>query len=276
MSAPRLVRAAAAALLLVALPVAARAHDDGLCRRPVRVWLVRRQGRAPRPLTLTVHATPRSAWAMVFVVGTRTVNGHRVVLDDGHDGTQLVGGLTGDASAYAYTPDAGSLPNQECSAPGVPRDVDVDLGRAVDHDYYVGAYDEDVTLTLPAGWTATRADRYAEIHVYGTEDTEGTGLTVGGAGVEHFVGTGRVGGGPYGSVAFASLPCTGSGLGTGAARLTGGTESASPRRALSCAQGATTSTVGGSSEFTRWQLAGDAVGASPVRQRLAVFGLPPV
>ncbi|MDQ1711242.1 MAG: hypothetical protein QOE45_692 [Frankiaceae bacterium] len=293
----RSVAAVVAAAALCAPLAATAAGENGACPPPrLKVWLVRRQGSAPRPLVMNLvvlgdsHADP----AVVFVVSTQRVHGRRVVLEDGTFSAFMIDG-TDEAWVKTYG-DGRFVAPLDGTTPGPPaaalcqvstRQANPDGERMVDQqqptdlDFYVAASGMDVAIKVKSpGWTVTPLKGGAVHTVSGA--ASGTGAESQGVRVEHFDGTGDVPGGRWGSVALGMLPCWPAlalgpagyvASGVGAGWLHGGEPVSwvSEREADCHGWGIA---VGGASGPTTWRFSGEAFGESLTSLRLGVFDLP--
>jgi hypothetical protein len=287
----------ACALALPAAQVRAGVRDGACPEHVFRAWLVHRTVPGPRPLSLAAtFRDSRSDHAMLIAAGVRPYGRRWLVTGDAESGTVVVGGTATPwpmvygnghllTPVHSPGPPVAALCNDPSRQwPSSPIELSFNPRTPIDHDVYVGVYDVDVSLTASSGWAVEYVPG-GSMTVVGKGDS-GTGVEVEGLGVERFDGTAPVTGGPWGSVAWAALPCesyvAGPGIGlapggVGSATLYGGEPergSWPERRTMSCATGHT-STLGGATHGTAWRLLGEAAGVNAAGVRLGVFNFPP-
>lgn len=161
-----------------------------------------------------------------------------------------------------------------CDAMNATRlfDASAELGRSpLPSEWYVAAYNLDITITASTGWRVERIPN--RLTLVRAPQSTATGVRSNNVTVEHFTRA-TASGGPYGSFAFAVIPCTTAG--TGSASFHGGVSyhDRKPTTTMTCDEADHARSAAVAYGRTTWSLDGDVVGSTGWPLRLLVFSLP--
>jgi hypothetical protein len=260
----RHVRVLAACALLAAglapsLPIA-RAVEAR-----VRGWAITRTGTAPRAIDgqFTASGVSEESTVVMFALTGRSA-ARRV--DFRFVTTTAEWGVDGWAQIRAPGVPAPACPAACASPVGVPESLYVTSNdRALSSTVYVAAYDvTDPVLRIDSPGWVVRPWQPA-LRMLTTATANGDGLSAAHESVGTFRG-GTVGGGQYGSIAAAALPCDNWGRGAGALAGAGRTSS------MGC--GLAMHAIDGAPGKVRWTLDADVTGSGSVTGVLVVVDYP--
>jgi hypothetical protein len=242
-----------------------------------RMWRISRTTKSAQHFSVTVAFQPVAARAMWVLYGVRGTGRHRST-------TNTIGIYGDTASNLPLIRHVAGYSVEPC--PGTPG-CDVAVGGTgaptyrlesegpVTDEFFVVADSAAPTFTWrDPHWRVREVSptRIARVTAAG-ETSTGIGTRAGY--VERYDGSSAAGG-PYGSVAWAFIPCDEAGVGTGELRATGPRDAEGPYR-MDCGAGYASAgffNVASVTRATRWEVTAAVTGVGSYDTRLLVVDLP--
>lgn len=260
------MRVRIAAVLAVAASLLSPVSHDVSAASRARGWIVSRTGPGPAVLEGGLTAKAGSSETTVGMFALKGA-GSRRTHDSAFIPTRIDWGMDGWVHTYGYGLPAVSCPPVACTDPaGTPVSMHFHSnGHAIASTVYIAGWDVadwSVTVSSP-GWRVRPWN--PAMRVARADDGGGQGVRV----LHTNRGTfsrAEADGGPYGSFAFAAIPCDGSG--EGRAAFTGSVR----RYEFDC--GGSRSWSIGHPARTRWRLVGEVSGTSARINVLVVVDYP--